>query len=153
MANLAGAINETPSMMEVGDGNTPLGHVSKQITVSIGENGVPIWSPNRIYDHAKSTEDPLARPEIKWHPVTESQNKRIDEDQSDKRLQQMTLLFESMKLLGTQMREGFETEGVRRKEYHKNQGFKREQQIQSEMVQGFKNEENARQLVRRNWQS
>ena len=104
---------------------------------------------------------------MKWHPVTESQNKRFADNQSDKILQQMTLLFESVMLQETLVREGFETEGVRRKETYKNveekmaarmeEGFKKEQhtrqQIQSQMVQGFKNEEHARQLVQMNWQS
>ena len=64
-------------------------------------------------------------------------------------LQQMTLL--------TQMREGFETEGVPRKEDCKNleekmaaEGSKKEQHtrqhIRSEIVQGFTNEQNTRQL-------
>ena len=76
---------------------------------------------NRIVNTAKSTtEDPLGRPEMKRHFVTETQSKMIAEHQSDKILEQMTLLFESVKLLGTQMREGFETEGVRRKEDYKN---------------------------------
>ena len=62
----------------------------------------------------------LRRLEMKWHSVTESQTKRIADDQSDKVLQQTTLLFDSLKMLGTHMRKGFETEGVRRKEDYKN---------------------------------
>ena len=99
--------------------------------------------------------------EVVENPVTESQSKEIAEDQDDKILQQMALLSESVQLLGTQMREGFETEGIRRKEDYKNleekmafkveEGYKKEQharqQVQSEIAQGFKNEENARQLA------
>ena len=54
--------------------------------------------------------------EVGKNPVTESHSKKITEDQSDKILQQMTLLFESVKLLGTRMTEGFETERIRKKE-------------------------------------
>ena len=54
------------------------------------------------------------------NPVIESQCKNIAEDQSGKILQQMALLFERMKMLGTRMREGFETEGVRREEDYEN---------------------------------
>ena len=85
-----------------------------------------------------------------------SQSKRIADDQSDKLLQQMALLSESVKMLGTQMREGFATEGARRKEDDKSLEEKSaarmeeqhaRQRRQSEIVQGFKNEENARKLV------
>ena len=49
----------------------------------IDGDGIPIGSPNRIDDHAKSTtEDPLGRLEMKWRPVSESQSKRIAHDQS-----------------------------------------------------------------------
>ena len=94
--------------------------------------------------------------------VTESQSKKIAEDHSSKILQQMTLLFESVQLLGTQMREGFDKEGFPRMEDYKNleimvsqmeEGFKKEQharqQVQNETAQRFKNEENARQLVQK----
>ena len=64
--------------------------------------GTAIGSPNRIDAVAKSTmEDPMGRPEIKWHPVTESQSKRIAEDQGDRMLRKMTKLFQSMDLIGT----------------------------------------------------
>ena len=43
MANLAGAIDGTPSMEDV-DGNIPMRHVSKQIEVGVDEDGVPIGS-------------------------------------------------------------------------------------------------------------
>ena len=43
MANLAGAIDRTPSMEDV-DGNIPMRHVSKQIKVGVDEVGVPIGS-------------------------------------------------------------------------------------------------------------
>ena len=71
------------------------------------------------------------------------------------------MLCESVKTLGTRMKEGFETEGALRKEDYKSleekmsarmeEGFKNEQhagqQIQSEIVHGFKKEENARKMV------
>ena len=61
------------------------------------ENGIPVGSPNRIDDHAKcTTEDPWTGPGMNGHPVIESQSKRIAEDQRDRILQQMALLFESM---------------------------------------------------------
>ena len=42
MANLVGAIDGTPSMIdEVDDDNTPLGHVSQQTKVGIDEDGFP----------------------------------------------------------------------------------------------------------------
>ena len=85
----------------------------------------------------------LGRPEVKWQLVTESQSKRVDDDQSDKLLQQMALLCESVKMLGTQMREGLETEGARRKEDYKSL----EEKMSARMGEGFKNEDNARKLV------
>ena len=98
---------------------------------------------------------------MKWQRFTESQRRRVVDDQSDKLLQQMAMLCESVKMLGTQMKEGFETERALRKEDYKNleekmsarmeEDFKHEQhagqQIQSERVKGFKNEENARKRV------
>ena len=56
-------LTDAPTMMvddvEESD-NTPMGHVSTKMTVGVGEDGVPIGTPNRIDDHAKSTtEDPL----------------------------------------------------------------------------------------------
>ena len=85
MANLAGAIVGTPSIMEDVDDNAPTGHVSKQIKEGINGDGVPIGSP-KIVDHAKSTtEDPLGRPEMKWHLLP---NSKVSH-QSDKLLQQM----------------------------------------------------------------
>ena len=54
MADVAGAIEGTPLMMEdVGD--APMVHVSKQIKVGIDGDGILIGSPNRIDDHAQST--------------------------------------------------------------------------------------------------
>ena len=57
MANLVGATDGTPSMIdEVDDDMTPLVHVSKQMKKKgIDEDGIPIGSPNRIDDVAKST--------------------------------------------------------------------------------------------------
>ena len=162
MANLAGDVEATPSMMKDVDDDTPMGHVSKQIKVGIDGDGISTGSPNRIYDHAKSTtEDLLGRPEMKRQLVTESPSSRVVDDQSDMALQQMAMLCESVKMLGTQMREGFDTEGARREEDHKNleekmsarmeEGFKNEQQarqqIHSEIMQEFTNEEHARQLI------
>ena len=59
----------TPSMIEeVDDDMTPMGHVSEQREVGHDEDGIPIWSPNRIDAVAKSTiEDPMGRPEIKCY--------------------------------------------------------------------------------------
>ena len=57
MANLAGDLEATPSMM---DDDVSMRHVSKHIKVGIDGDGIPIGSPNRIDDHAKSTtEDPV----------------------------------------------------------------------------------------------
>ena len=68
MADLAGTNEGTPSMKEEVDDDTPMGHVSKHIKVGIDGDGVPIGSPNRIDDHAKSTtEDPMGRPEMNRH--------------------------------------------------------------------------------------
>ena len=53
MANLAGAIEATPSMMEDVDDDAPLVHVSKQIKVGSDGDRIRIGSPNRIDDHAK----------------------------------------------------------------------------------------------------
>ena len=69
----------------------------------------------------------------------------------------------SVRTLETQMKEGFEAEGTRRKEDYKNleekmvsrreESFKKEQHARqlarSEMAQGFKNAENARPLVQK----
>ena len=73
MANLVGAIDGTPSMIdELDDNNTPLEHVSKE-KKSIDEDGIPIKSPNRIDDVAKSTmEDPMVRPEMQCHKNSNS---------------------------------------------------------------------------------
>ena len=102
--------------------------------------------------------------EVGKNLVTESQSKKIADDQSDKILQQVTLLFESVKLLVTQMREGFETEGIRKKEGRKNleekngpQHGRRIQERTTRKTAGStfdgsgiqKNEENARQLVQK----
>ena len=102
MADVAGTNEGTPSMMEEVDDSTPLEHVSTKFRVVHHEDGTAIGSPNRIDAVAKSTmEDPMGRPEIKWHPVTESQSKRIAEDQGDRILRKMTKLFQSMELIGT----------------------------------------------------
>ena len=95
--------------------------------------------------------------------MTHSQSEKIAEDQSDEKLQKMTELFHSVQNFGSnmgssvktkeiQMRQGFEKERFRRKEDYKHlekkmaakmeEGFKKEQhaiqQVQNEMVQGFK---------------
>ena len=74
MANLVGAIDGTPSMIdEVDDDNTPLGHVSQQTKVGIDEDGFPTGSPNSIDDVAKSTmEDPMERLEMERHTKTQN---------------------------------------------------------------------------------
>ena len=70
IADLAGAIDGTPSMMEDVDDISLTGHASKQIKVGIDEDGVPIGSPNTFGDHAKSTtEDLLGRPEMNRHRI------------------------------------------------------------------------------------
>ena len=78
--------------------------------------------------------------EVVINSVTESQSKKIAEDHSSKILQQMTLLFASVQLLGTQI-EGFEKEGFPRKEDYKNL----EEIRVSQMEEGFKKEQHARQ--------
>ena len=87
MANLTGDVDAPPTMMEdveVDDG-VQVEHVSKHIKVRIDGDGISIGSPNRIDDHAKSTtDDPLGRPEMNWQLVTESQSRRVVDDQNDK---------------------------------------------------------------------
>ena len=108
-------------MMEDVDDDTPMGHVSKQIKVGIDGDEISIGSPNTIDDRAKSTtEDPMGRFEMKRQTVTEAHSSRVVDDQSDKLLLQMAMLRESVKMLGTQMKEGFATEGAWRKEDCKN---------------------------------
>ena len=86
-------------------------------------------------------------------PVTESQSEKVAENQSDKMLLKMTQLFQSVEMLGPMMdssvktlenkvKEGFETEGIRRREDYKTLGAK----MVVKMEQGFKNEQNARRL-------
>ena len=88
--------------------------------------------------------------------MTGSQSKKIAEDQSDKILQKTTQLFEpvqsletqmdsSVKTLETHMKEGFWKEGLQRKQEYESL----EKKIMIKMEDGFKNEENARQLVQR----
>ena len=62
--------------------------------------------------------------EVDLNPATESQSKKNAKDQSDKILQQMALVFDSVQLLEDQMKAGFETEGLRRKEDYKNLDYK-----------------------------
>ena len=82
------------------------------------------------------------------NPVTESQSKKIVDGQSDKILLQMAELFQSLEMLGSEMdssvknledemKEGFETEGIRRKEDCKNL----EEKMIVKIEQGFKNEQ------------
>ena len=80
---------------------------------------------------------------MKWQAVTESLSRRVVDDQGGKLLQQMAMLCESVKMLATQMKEGFKTARAWRKEEYKNL----EEKMSARMEEGFKNEENARKLV------
>ena len=78
-------LTDAPAMMVdevVERENTPLGHVSKKTTVGVDKDGVPIGSPNRIDDHAKSTmEDPLGRNEMKRQSLTETPSRKVVDNQ------------------------------------------------------------------------
>ena len=67
-------------------------------------------------------EDPQGRNEIKWHPVTELQSKRIAEDQGDRTRMKMTELFSSdgnawdyNRSLGGSSERGLRNEGRQKK--------------------------------------
>ena len=87
----------------------PVGRIVRKRAVEAGmegsrvgiTNGLDDHASTMIADHAESTvEDHVGGSEIGRDPVTESQTKKIGEDQSARSRHQMTLLFESMQSLG-----------------------------------------------------
>ena len=141
---------------------SPVEHVSKQIKVKHDGNGVPNGSDERIDSFSKSTtEDPIGLPEMKCYTGP----KNPDESSAEILALLMTLsrngtdVVENVdsltdEIIGNQK----DLEKLKEEMCSKmEEGFKKEQQagqqIHKEIMHGFMNEENARQLVQRNWRS
>ena len=144
MANLAGDVDATPTMMvdEVVDNGLPMVHVAKQKKVGVDGDDISIGSPHKGDGHAKSSEDPLGRIDMKRQPLTEAQGSKVVDDQHNQLLQ-MAMLCESVQKLRVQVKDGFAIGGRKRHE----DNIKLTEEMSARMDEGLRNEERARRLV------
>ena len=137
-------VDATPTMMvdEVVDNGLPMVHVAKQNKVGVDGDDISIGSPHKGDGHAKSSEDPLGRIDMKRQPLTEAQGSKVVDDQHNQLLQ-MAMLCESVQKLRVQVKDGFAIGGRKRHE----DNIKLTEEMSARMDEGFRNEERARRLV------
>ena len=85
--------------------------------MGFGEDGVPIESPNRIDDHAKSTKkDPLGRTGMKRQPMPEVQSSKVLDNLHQRDTAVNVIIVRFCPKTGVLMQDGFSNEGRKRQE-------------------------------------
>ena len=127
-------------------------HCAKRLAVAAGEDGAPEGRPIQVDDSENIVLESSSPGNGSDDPM--GQTARTEQYQNNDLLQQMTILCQTVQNLETQMQEGFAAERTRRQQDFDTENQKRQDDdnkidktMTAKMKEGFRNEQQARQLA------